>query len=480
MEALLRLLHYTFAMVAICSVANGSAPQKQEPLTVNERLDGYWGIWYMNQPSQDEYVYKYSGGLGTYCAKHKPLAVYAEKVKKTFFVYGGALPQDSRKLVHMVSYFDHETGMVPKPVMLLDKQTDDAHDNPVMSIDAQGYLWVFSTSHGRARPSYIHRSTKPYDINEFVQIQATREQNGEVVPLDNFSYLQVWAQNGRFASFLIHYNDPAGRTLFYMNSKDGAHWSEWTRLAAIDEGHYHVSAVHEDVAGVAFNYHPRGKGLNWRTNLYYIQSKDHGRTWTTVTGEKLTLPLDDPRNVALIADYGRDDKNVYMKDIRYDDVGRPVILYLTSDGYQAGPMGGIRQWMTIRWTGAEWVRNKVATSDSNYDMGSLCLEPGKWRVIAPTATGPQPFNPGGEVAMWESDDHGATWQQVLQLTRNSEYNHTYVRAPLNAHPGFYAIWADGHGRRPSDSRIYFCTQDGRVYRLPTKMMHDMERPELVE
>ena len=47
-----------------------------EPVTLNIKDDGYRGIWYMNQPSNDEYVYKYSGGLGTYCAKHKPFAIY--------------------------------------------------------------------------------------------------------------------------------------------------------------------------------------------------------------------------------------------------------------------------------------------------------------------------------------------------------------------------------------------------------------------
>jgi hypothetical protein len=82
--------------------------------------------------------------------------------------------------------------------------------------------------------------------------------------------------------------------------------------------------------------------------------------------------------------------------------------------------------------------------------------------------------------MWESLDNGATWKQMRQLTRDSEYNHTYVRAPLNAHQDFYAFWADGHGRKPSESRIYFSTQDGKVYRLPTKMTQDRERPELVE
>ena len=58
-------------------------------LTINKKTDGYRGIWYFNQRIGGEYVYKYSGGLGTYCAKHKPFAVYCPKVQKTFFCYGG-------------------------------------------------------------------------------------------------------------------------------------------------------------------------------------------------------------------------------------------------------------------------------------------------------------------------------------------------------------------------------------------------------
>lgn len=55
-----------------------------ESITLNGKDTGYRGIWYMNQPSGDEYVYKYSGGLGTYCAKHKPLAVYRRQRTKSY------------------------------------------------------------------------------------------------------------------------------------------------------------------------------------------------------------------------------------------------------------------------------------------------------------------------------------------------------------------------------------------------------------
>ena len=89
-----------------------------ETITMNQKDTGYRGIWYMNQPSGDEYVYKYSGGLGTYCAKHQPFAVYCEKAGKTFFCYGGTTKDSNRQLLHMVSYFDHKTRTVPGPTIL--------------------------------------------------------------------------------------------------------------------------------------------------------------------------------------------------------------------------------------------------------------------------------------------------------------------------------------------------------------------------
>ena len=47
----------------------------------------------MNQPSGDEYVYKYSGGMGTYCASIGLLPSHAREVNKTFFCYGGDDPR---------------------------------------------------------------------------------------------------------------------------------------------------------------------------------------------------------------------------------------------------------------------------------------------------------------------------------------------------------------------------------------------------
>lgn len=435
------------------------------------KADGYGGIWYSNQPQGDEYVYKYSGGLGTYCAKHSPFAVYAEEANKTFFCYGGTDKADG-SLLHMVSYYDHATGTVPRPRILLDKNTTDAHDNPVISMDDDGYIWMFSSSHGTVRPSYISVSKEPYSIDEFERVSTT-----------NFSYPQPHyvADEGFLFLHTKYVNDR--RCLYQTTSTDGRTWTSEEKLADIESGSYQVSWRHGDKVGTAFNYHPTElNGLDWRTNLYYMETDDFGETWSNAAGEELSLPLTTPGNSALVCDYSDPHRNVYMKDVAFDSEGRPVILYLTSDGWESGPENSPRTWETARWTGEEWDIHGSIQSDNNYDMGSLHIESDTlWRLIAPTETGPQPYNTGGEVAMWISEDQGETWEKINQLTDDSEFNHSYCRKSVNGHPDFYAFWADGHGREESDSRLYFTNRDGdHVWRLPVEMTGETAMPEIIE
>jgi len=440
------------------------------------KANGYRGIWYFNQESNDEYKYKYSGGLGTYCAKHIPMACYAKEVNKTFFCYGGS-PVKENRLLHMVSFYDHESGKVPRPTFLLDKQTDDAHDNPTIMLDEQGYVWIFSSSHGQSRPSYIHKSTQPYSIDAFDLISET-----------NFSYPQPWYLPGSGFLFLhTSYDSNNHRRLFWMTSEDGRKWSEDNLLAHFGHGHYQLSWRYGRKIGTAFNYHPDSvgrpdsHGLNYRTNLYYLQTDDFGKTWHNVQGELIKPPLKEINNKAMVHDYEADGLLVYMKDMTFDAKGNPVILYVTSKGFESGPENSPRTWTIAHWNGRNWEIRPAMKSDSNYDTGCIHVEnDGTWRIIGPTQTGPQPFNPGGEMAMWVSRDEGATWTMEKQLTANSEFNHTYARKPLNAHPDFCAFWADGHARQPSESRLYFCNATGQVYRLPVNMTNDWASPEALE
>ena len=368
----------------------------------------------------------------------------------------------------MVSYFDHATRLVPRPRILLNKKTDDAHDNPVMAIDEQGYIWIFSNAHGTARPAFIHRSLKPYSIDEF-----------ELLWQGNFSYGHPWWMPGAGFLFLYTRYTEKGRSLFWTSSSDGRAWEEPRLLARIKLGHYQITCRYGARVATTFNYHPAPLGLNARTNLYYLETADLGRTWTTVGGQALEIPLTRPQNPALVHDYRREGLLVYLKTLEFDAAGRPVILFLTSKGWEPGPRNDPRIWRTARWTGAAWEIREAFHSHHNYDFGSLYVEPdGTWRIIAPTDPGPQLYGTGGEMVMWVSRNQGANWQRLRTLTRNSPRNHTYARKPVNAHPDFYALWADGDTRQPSESRLYFTNRDGTtVWRLPARMTGEIAKPE---
>ena len=281
-----------------------------------KKADGYRGIWYCCNSLKGEYPYKYSGGYATYTAKHIPMAYYAKKVNKTFFVYGGTKGlHEKNRLLEVVSYYDHETGMVPKPTIVLEKGTDDAHHNPTIMLDEDGYIWIFISSHG-GNTGFIYKSREPYSIDSF-----------ELIEQSEFTYPQPWFIRGKGFVFLFTKYRQGERQLFWRTSPDGVHWSEDRKLAAFG-GHYRISWLHGNKIGTAFNYHPGGN-VNARTNLYYVETTDFGKTWQNIKGERIDTPLTTVQNNALVHDYASEGLLVYLKDINFDSEGNPVILYIT-------------------------------------------------------------------------------------------------------------------------------------------------------
>ncbi|MEJ7768755.1 MAG: hypothetical protein WKF89_13135 [Chitinophagaceae bacterium] len=83
--------------------------------------------------------------------------------------------------------------------------------------------------------------------------------------------------------------------------------------------------------------------------------------------------------------------------------------------------------------------------------------------------------------MWQSRDEGTTWIKTQQLTANSIRNQSYARRPLEAHPDFYSLWADGNADKMSRSALYFCNKKGdKVWMLPYLMKKDFEQPTRVK
>ena len=53
---------------------------------------------------------------------------------------------------------------------------------------------------------------------------------------------------------------------------------------------------------------------------------------------KLTIPLIERENEALVIDYQSMHKNVYMKDMDFDKNGNLICLYVISNGHEPGPV----------------------------------------------------------------------------------------------------------------------------------------------
>lgn len=448
-------------LFAVAAIVIASTVSADEP---NPRAAGYQGIWF-TLGQFGEYGDKYSGGLGTYTAKHRPVAIYAEAAQKTFFVFGGA-KDGQRHLLNMIGYYDHVTGEVPRPVIVHDKGgVDDPHDNASLAIDGDGYLWVFVSGRGRSRPGYIYKSRAPHSIDSF-----ERMREGE------FTYPQpIWSEGKGFLHLFTKYTK--GRELYWSTSADGVTWSDDRKLAGMG-GHYQATEWRDGVVYTAFNRHPGGN-VDKRTNLYFVKSSDFGASWQTVNGTLVETPMEAVDSPALVHDFAGDNRLVYMKDMQFDEAGRPAILVITSADFAAGPKGDPRMWTIAHWNGNAWTFREVTQSDHNYDMGQLWIEGSLWRIFAPTAPGPQPWGGGGEIELWESTDAGASWAKTRTVTSGSLRNHNYVRRPVNAHPDFYAFWADGNPDAFSESHLYFTNRAGdTVWRLPYTMTGDTARPEV--
>ncbi len=425
----------------------------------NTKFDGDRGIWFeLNQ--KYEYGDKYSGALATYTAKHIPMAVYSPKVGKTFFVYGGTKSENERYLLCMIGEYDHKTGMVAKPTVVFDKQgINDPHDNPSHMIDDKGYIHVFISGRGNVRPGYKFRSKKPFNIDEF-----------EKITEEEMTYPQPWNTSKGYLHLFTKYTGI--RQLYFETSVDGINWTEDKLLAAIvkkkgeKSGHYQLSACFNGgKIGTFFNRHPNGD-VDKRTDIFYVETANMGQRWTDVQGNLIEIPLLKCDTPARVINYQLQGKNVYLKDMGFDSLGNPVLLYIRSNGHEPGPMSAPYEWCITFWNGKKWLTTVVTESDHNYDMGSLFISEKDWKIVGPTIIVPQKWGVGGELALWQSTDKGKSWHFIKQLTHNSKFNHSYVRRPVNYKPPFCFFWASGHSHLFSMSHLYFGDFDGNIWQLP--------------
>jgi len=205
-----------------------------------------------------------------------------------------------------------------------------------------------------------------------------------------------------------------------------------------------------------------------------------------VQGNPLEIPLLKLENPARVIDYQSQGKNVYLKDMGFDSDGNPAFLYIRSNGHEPGPVSAPYEWCITWWDssprisgGKKWHTSVITESDHNYDMGSLYISETDWKIVAPTVSSPQKWGVGGELEIWQSTDKGTNWSKIRELTKNSRYNHAYVRRPVDYKAPFCFFWADGHPHEFSKSELYFGDFDGNVWKLTYTMNEENKTPEQV-
>ena len=393
----------------------------------------------------------YSGPMATYCAWHRPMAVYAPAVKRSYFVYGNA------ENAPTISYYDHATGRFAYPVVIGSNPDGDAHRNPTLLIDDEGYLYMFWGAHGH--PTLVHRSARPYDISAW-------EQRATIEPDGGTSYPQPFML--RAGEIFVSYRKAPGWRC--RRSTDGAQsWSEPTDIAAFGVSSSARGAAEFSIYGVmvgAEGDYPRRIHFAWsrlgggtpeeienkhlwarRYNVYYACSDDGGRTWQRSDGTPYDLPIDEDQAEKL---YDCGEHGVWLNDIQVDAAGRPYILF---NGAEVETFRS--WWKVLRLTDNGWALSDVTESDHMYDSGALMMFAEDDIRIWGCTTAVQAHEDGGEIEEWRSTDGGATWSNSRHLTAGSQWSHNHVKQ-VRGHqlgPGdLRAIWSYGDSRMPPETR----------------------------
>ncbi|MHC4673307.1 MAG: BNR-4 repeat-containing protein [Planctomycetota bacterium] len=439
-------------VIASAAVIRAENPSSSQPAKIIcQNQTGYRGL---GQP-QPESNRKTAVNVTT--------AYYAQKTNKTFFLYlrKNQKSKDQPAASVIIAYYDHNTKMVPKPNVLTNTKNDQSQ--PALTLDKDGYLWVFVGTESENEPAHIMKSSKPYDINSFELVAKSRFANPQSWYVDNKGFL------------LIHTRNQDGcRQLYSTSSPDGLNFSQPKLLAAVDRGHHAVSWKHKNKIALAFNTYVNKKGQNTPTNIYYMETSDLGKNWRNVRRKKVDLPLKKVDNPALVRDYGSQKWLIYPKDLNIDRFGFPTILYIMKREIDSPNRKMSCIWTTARWYGRDWEFSGQIRSDKILDVACLNIDQNRnVRLIGPTQTGPQPDQPGGEIIMWTTETQGRSWFKKT-ITQNSKFNHNCVRRPVNAHQQFDSFWFDG---QPCHSRLYFADNAGNAFVLPTNMTKDFEKPQ---
>lgn len=505
-------------------------------------------------------VVKYSGNLATYTAKHSPSAV--RRGLFTYFTYSGEVPLDGVEagssrigttgtidcvfegssqfkssqgvapaLGIYVSRYNHVTGRVAPPVLVHMKCTNDTHDNAVINLDADGYVYVLVSGRAVARGNFVFRSAEPDSIDGFIDVTpamddyldylndlaeaVTKRRLLSGVAYRGINYPKMfWVDDPDFGGrgyFRLVYTIYCGviegsgctgsRQLYTarMHVAGGEVSIEGIKPLAAYLGHYAIANGRGRDIVVAFNVHPDWK-LDNRTNLYYLHSVDGGETWLNARNQAVRLPLVSSMALEQVAvrEYyephylGAITQRIYLKDIGFTGAGHsktPTILFVGSLATDHLPSTTADHYLaTERWIGTGWRQQRLTSAvDHNYSSGMLAPSGDGYRVFYPhTDEARNNALAGGAVAYLDIDATGGTTGSAVLITddvvdpgRGSgnyladlcEFN--YIKPVLQGSDDFAGIMSGGNPYQyERNAPLFIVDLNGGVYRLPTAFEDD--------
>lgn len=343
-------------------------------------------IWYSHGKTTPDIGYpKYSGALGTYTAKHIPVAVAHKGV--TYYTFSDCITENSQTYlaVYVADSLGNKT-LVRKVLKFSWIPACDPHMNGVVNI-IDGHVYVIAAARGNWYTGIAYRATKPNSIESF-----------EEVARGFWAYPQLWSTALIYTSYENSVREPWVKNRFCEKK-------------LVSGGHYNISYQDDKFLHLAYNYH-ENDNLDHRKNLYYMRSKD-GCNWENINGVKLTLPVEPDSDLTKIMD---STGYMYLKDIT---TVNGVVKILCVDSTSFLPDDGTRQLILITKNNI----NYLAEVDHNYNTGGFI----DGFIVTPTRS--QEFGyAGGDLEIFDMSGN-------FIRSMNYRYTYNYVRKVVNGSGG---------------------------------------------
>jgi len=364
-------------------------------------------------------------------------AVYDSVSNKIFFVF---VDKDGK---HFVYYYDHETGEVSGLYYTgIGATADLCHGAPAIAIDNDGYLWVFSGSHGTK--SRVAVSKNPRDPSEWEektsigQNEGTGGQGGVTYPQP------IPVSDGMLVIF--RYDEWEGGAqydapLYMFKSTDrGETWTQTKLVEVYAAKHYPFlfRKINGKIYGLVS---PRNvDGDNYWHGVMFMMSDDEGQTWKKADGTVYTLPVDDTQ-----ADWIVNDLHYRGWTVNVLPSGKPVALVFNESTHDL---------YLYKWNGSAWEQHAI---DNLGDVGHAGKELGCIKIIDEnTIEVYASKNIGGivEIVKYKTSDGGSTWT-MEQITSNSAYQNARPEPVEPANNGVVdVIWNYGGSAETVEIKTY--------------------------